>query len=67
MKSTRNMYRLFAAIVAIAALDASARAQTPDKFQFRLNWTLYGEHAPLSFPKIISAHSDDAIRTRLVW
>ena len=46
MKSTRNMYRLFAAIVAIAALDASARAQTPDKFQFRLNWTLYGEHAP---------------------
>ena len=23
--------------------------------------------ANLSFPKIISAHSDDAIRTRLVW
>src|SRR5690349_20088023 len=46
MKSTRNMFRLFAAIAAIAALDASARAQTLDKFQFRLNWTLYGEHAP---------------------
>src|SRR5215471_486126 len=46
MKSTRNMYRLFAAIVALAALDAPARAQTPEKFQFRLNWTLYGEHAP---------------------
>src|SRR6201997_2744112 len=43
MKSTRNMFRLFAAI---AALDALARAQTLDKFQFRLNWTLYGEHAP---------------------
>ena len=24
---------------------SSARAQTLDKFQFRLNWTLYGEHA----------------------
>src|SRR6266487_639941 len=46
MKSTRNMFRLLAAIAAIAALDASARAQTLDKFQFRLNWTLYGEHAP---------------------
>src|SRR5215813_11894439 len=46
MKSRRNMFRLLAAIAAIAALDASARAQTLDKFQFRLNWTLYGEHAP---------------------
>jgi NitT/TauT family transport system substrate-binding protein len=46
MKSTRNMFRLLAAIAAIAALDPSARAQTLDKFQFRLNWTLYGEHAP---------------------
>src|SRR2546430_3196431 len=45
MKSTRNTFRLLAAIAAIAALDASARAQTLDKFQFRLNWTLYGEHA----------------------
>src|SRR6516165_8928678 len=46
MKSTRNMFGLLTAIAAIAALDASARAQTLDKFQFRLNWTLYGEHAP---------------------
>jgi NitT/TauT family transport system substrate-binding protein len=46
MKSTRNMFRLLAAIAVIAALDPSARAQTLDKFQFRLNWTLYGEHAP---------------------
>ena len=45
MKNTRNMFRLLAAIAAIAALDASARAQTLDKLQFRLNWTLYGEHA----------------------
>jgi NitT/TauT family transport system substrate-binding protein len=40
------MFGLVAVIAAIAALDVSARAQTLDKFQFRLNWTLYGEHAP---------------------
>jgi NitT/TauT family transport system substrate-binding protein len=45
MKSARNTFRLLAAIAASAALDASASAQTLDKFQFRLNWTLYGEHA----------------------
>ena len=42
----RNMFGLVAVIAAIAALGVSARAQTLDKFQFRLNWTLYGEHAP---------------------
>ena len=46
MKSARNVFRLFGAIAAIAALGTSARAQMLDKFQFRLNWTLYGEHAP---------------------
>src|SRR5262252_6536428 len=43
MKSTRSMFRLFAAI---AALDAPGFAQSLEKFPFRLNWTLYGEHAP---------------------
>jgi NitT/TauT family transport system substrate-binding protein len=36
---------MLAAIGVVAALAAPARAQTPEKFQFRLNWTLYGEHA----------------------
>ena len=31
---------------AVAAFAAPALAQQKDKFQFRLNWTLYGEHAP---------------------
>src|SRR2546427_4081280 len=39
------MFMLLAAIAAIAALDAPAGAQTLEKFPFRLNWTLYGEHA----------------------
>jgi NitT/TauT family transport system substrate-binding protein len=36
---------LLAAIAAMAMLAVPARAQAPEKFQFRLNWTLYGEHA----------------------
>jgi NitT/TauT family transport system substrate-binding protein len=34
----------FAAALVTAALTTAASAQ--DKLQFRLNWTLYGEHAP---------------------
>jgi NitT/TauT family transport system substrate-binding protein len=45
VKSTTKVFALLAAIAAMAALDAPAGAQTPEKFQFRLNWTLYGEHA----------------------
>ncbi|MFN0299423.1 MAG: ABC transporter substrate-binding protein [Burkholderiales bacterium] len=35
----------FCAVVALAAIGVTgAGAQTLDKFSFRLNWTLYGEH-----------------------
>jgi NitT/TauT family transport system substrate-binding protein len=43
MKLTRIILSLVAAAMS-AALVAPAAAQT--KFPFRLNWTLYGEHAP---------------------
>jgi len=46
VKITANILGLLAAVAALAALNAPAGAQTPEKFQFRLNWTLYGEHAP---------------------
>src|SRR5882672_2376977 len=36
---------LLAAVAAMGMLAVPARAQAPEKFQFRLNWTLYGEHA----------------------
>src|SRR5262245_28770343 len=35
-----------AAAVQVAGVRTGARAQALDKLQFRLNWTLYGEHAP---------------------
>src|SRR5262245_1123086 len=44
MKLTKHVLSLLAAVAALAALVALAAAET--KFPFRLNWTLYGEHAP---------------------
>lgn len=43
MKRSKHLLSLIAAVAAAAALVAPAAAQT--KFPFRLNWTLYGEHA----------------------
>ena len=37
---------LVAAVAAISASLTSVNAQELQKFPFRLNWTLYGEHAP---------------------
>jgi NitT/TauT family transport system substrate-binding protein len=45
MKSLRHL-PLLAAIAAFSAVATAAGAQTLEKFPFRLNWTLYGEHAP---------------------
>jgi NitT/TauT family transport system substrate-binding protein len=43
MTTSRIVSSLFAAAAAIAAFAGSAAAQ--EKFPFRLNWTIYGEHA----------------------
>src|SRR6202165_98509 len=45
MKRTTNLFWLLVAVAAMSLIAIPARAQTPEKFQFRLNWTLYGEHA----------------------
>jgi NitT/TauT family transport system substrate-binding protein len=44
MKRTGMLLPLAAALFAAAALTSAASAD--DKLSFRLNWTLYGEHAP---------------------
>ena len=46
MKRTRLMLSLFAAAAALSLAATAASAQALEKFPFRLNWTLYGEHAP---------------------
>ena len=42
----REVLPLLMAAAAAMTLSAPVSAQTLDKFPFRLNWTLYGEHAP---------------------
>jgi NitT/TauT family transport system substrate-binding protein len=46
MKRTGLFMPFVAAFAALAAFTTTASAQALEKFPFRLNWTLYGEHAP---------------------
>ena len=45
MPNRRNVSLLLAAATMAAAIVPPADAQTLEKFPFRLNWTIYGEHA----------------------
>jgi NitT/TauT family transport system substrate-binding protein len=46
MKMKTLALALMGAMAAASAFATSASAQALEKFPFRLNWTLYGEHAP---------------------
>jgi NitT/TauT family transport system substrate-binding protein len=46
MKMKRLALALMGALATAFAFATTASAQTLEKFPFRLNWTLYGEHAP---------------------
>src|SRR5437868_10151504 len=59
------MFGLLAAIAAIAALDVPARAQAPEKFQFRLNWTLYGEHAAFFVARDKGFYPDEGLEVEI--
>jgi NitT/TauT family transport system substrate-binding protein len=56
---------LLAAIVATAAFGP-ARAQAPEKFQFRLNWTLYGEHAPFFVARDKGFYKDEGLDVEIL-
>src|SRR6266699_267707 len=44
----KRFWMMLSAALIVTAFGSAAQAQgnAPDKFSFRLNWTLYGEHAP---------------------
>jgi NitT/TauT family transport system substrate-binding protein len=46
MRRSRMMLALLGVLAAALAFASAANAQALEKFPFRLNWTLYGEHAP---------------------
>jgi NitT/TauT family transport system substrate-binding protein len=45
----------------VAAFAAPALAQQKEKFQFRLNWTLYGEHAPFFVARDKGFYADEGL------
>jgi NitT/TauT family transport system substrate-binding protein len=65
MKSTRNLWTLITAV--LVAFIAPACAQTPalEEFPFRLNWTLYGEHAPFFVAQDKGFYKDEGLDVQI--
>jgi NitT/TauT family transport system substrate-binding protein len=63
MKRALMQSLLLAAGVLAAAVPALA--QQKDKFQFRLNWTLYGEHAPFFVARDKGFYADEGLEVEI--
>jgi NitT/TauT family transport system substrate-binding protein len=66
VKSSTKILSLVVAVAAIAAVGTPAGAQAPDKFQFRLNWTLYGEHAPFFVAQDKGFYKDEGLDVEIL-
>ena len=62
----RLLCSAFAALTALAALAAPAAAQTLEKFPFRLNWTLYGEHAPFFVARDKGFYKEEGLEVEIM-
>src|SRR5947207_477823 len=58
--------RVLAFIAAVAAFGVPARAQAPEPFQFRLNWTLYGEHAPFFVARDKGFYKEEGLEVEIL-
>jgi len=58
-----TLLRLAAALFAVAFTGA---AQAQDKFSFRLNWTLYGEHAPFFVARDKGFYKDEGLEVEIL-
>jgi len=58
---------LAAGVAAVTAVAAAAPvlAQQKDKFPFRLNWTLYGEHAPFFVARDKGFYADEGLEVEI--
>ena len=65
MKRRDIILSLMAAAAAVT-LAAPAGAQTLDKFPFRLNWTLYGEHAPFFVARDKGFYKDEGLDVEIL-
>jgi NitT/TauT family transport system substrate-binding protein len=66
MKRKSVALALVAAVAAIAASLTSVNAQELQKFPFRLNWTLYGEHAPFFVALDKGFYKDEGLDVEIV-
>ena len=60
----RKTFALLAAAAALA-IAAPLHAQPTTKFQFRLNWTLYGEHAPFFVARDKGFYRDEGLEVEI--
>src|SRR5258707_6887094 len=65
MKGGEILLSLMGAAAAMT-LTAPAGAQAPDKFSFRLNWTLYGEHAPFFVARDKGFYKDEGLDVEIL-
>ncbi len=66
MKRSRLLLPVLAAVATVSAFATTARAQALEKFPFRLNWTLYGEHAPFFVAQDKDFYKDEGLDVGIV-
>jgi len=66
MKRTAILLSLATAIAATAAFATPSSAETLQPFPFRLNWTLYGEHAPFFVALDKGYYKDEGLDVKIL-
>ncbi|MCK9908827.1 ABC transporter substrate-binding protein [Microbacteriaceae bacterium K1510] len=66
MKRASLVLPLIATVAALSAFATAASAQALDKFSFRLNWTLYGEHAPFFVARDKGFYKDEGLDVEIL-
>ena len=65
-ETVKSTVKISALLVAVAAFGVPALSQTPEKLQFRLNWTLYGEHAPFFVAREKGFYKDEGLDVEIL-
>ena len=64
--TTRRLVCSALVLAAMAAFTAPAVAQGLEKFPFRLNWTLYGEHAPFFVARDKGFYKEEGLEVEIM-
>ena len=58
--------RMLLAVLALAVAAPGFAQQKLEKFPFRLNWTLYGEHAPFFVARDKGFYADEGLEVEIL-